>query len=83
MPRVSGFGGSSRVTLTVSSATALTLSGLLDRPAWIPTLRLTDLEIRALLEVCTSASSAHGIPEQSILFDFSQALEGAVVGGAL
>ena len=83
MPRVSGFGGSSRVTLTVSSATALTLSGLLDRPAWIPTSKLTDLEIRALLEVLTSAKTAEAIPEQSILFDFSQAFEGAILGGAL
>ena len=83
MPRVSGFGGSSRVTLTVSSTTTLSLSGLLDRPAWIPTSKLTDLEIRALLEVLTSAMTAEAIPEQSILFDFSQALEGAILGGAL
>ena len=83
MPRVSGFGGSSRVTLTVSSTTAFTLSELLNRPSWIPTSKLTDLEIRALLEVLTSAKTAEAIPEQSILFDFSQALEGAIVGAAL
>ena len=83
MPRVDRFRGSSCATLTVSSGAALILSGLLDRPSWIPTSLLSELEIFALLEVCTSAAVAQGIPEQSKLFDSTQTLDGAIVRGAL
>lgn len=82
MLRADCFHGSGRATLTVSSGAALVLSGLLDRPSWIPTSRLDDLEIRALLEVCMAANSAQGIPDQTKLFDAAQALEGSIVESA-